>query len=260
MQGIKMMKRKKLQDDFNDTKSIIENRTHEQERQTDKKLKGLLKSSRDFQTSRIDLAERSEKRAWKIAYLGMGIGFAGVLAVACLAPFKTAVPYLLRYNSETGYTDLAPVYKSNSKTLGDNVDKYFISRYVQYRESYDWSTIQDNVDFADLLSTQNVFSEFNAFIHSNNSPVKILGVNKKIKVDVISVSFLGDVAQVRYRKTVLDSNGQPSSGYTPINYIANVKYDYDKKIVYAKDAVNVNPVGFEITAWNTSPENVDAGS
>ncbi|MGK3116002.1 virB8 family protein [Candidatus Pantoea formicae] len=245
---------------FDDTKAVLENRDHQQKREHKKELKELLAASQQFQQSRIEMVEKSERRAWKIAFAGVGVGVLGVVAVACLAPFKTAVPYLLRYNSETGYTDLAPVYQNNKKTLGEAVDKYFLSRFVIYHEGYDWQTIQNSADNVALMSNDRVTSEYNANIRSEGSPLKVLGEDKKLKIDVISVTFLGDVAQIRYRKTVLNSAGQPDTNYQAMNYIATVNYDYGKKITFDKDRINVNPLGFEALSWNSTPENVSASS
>nr|WP_172693536.1 type IV secretion system protein [Klebsiella pneumoniae] len=268
MQGrvINMFGKKKIKAEevknaqFEDTKAVLESRDHKQKAEVKKEMKELLNASRQFQQKRIEMAEKSEKRAWKVAFAGVAVGLAGVVAVACLAPFKTAVPYLLRYNSETGYTDLAPVYQNNKKSLNEVVDKYFLSRFVIYHESYDWQTIQNSADNVKLMSDSRVNAEYQAYIRSDNSPLKVLGEDKKLKVDVISVTFLGEVAQIRYRKTVLNNAGQPDVNYQPLNYIATINYDYGKKLTFDKDRINVNPLGFRALSWNSTPENVSAST
>lgn len=248
------------QEHFDDTKKVLAERDHKQKAEVKKEMKELLNSSFEFQKKRIEMAEKSERRAWKVAFAGMAIGVAGVVAVACLAPFKTAVPYLLRYNADTGYTDLAPVYQNNKQSLGEAVDKYFLSRFVIYHESYDWQTIQNSADNVELMSDSHVNAQYQAYIRSDNSPLKVLGENKKLQIDVISVTFLGDVAQIRYRKTVLNNVGQPDVNYQPMNYIATINYDYGKKLTFDKDRINVNPLGFQALSWNSTPENVSAST
>ncbi|MEJ3301469.1 type IV secretion system protein [Escherichia coli] len=239
-----------------DTKAVLGQRDHKQKAEVKKEMRELLNSSLEFQKKRLEMAEKSERRAWKVAFAGVAVGVAGVVAVACLAPFKTAVPYLLRYNADTGYTDLAPVYQNNKKTLGEAVDKYFLSRFVIYHEGYDWQTIQNSADNVELMSDDRVNRQYQASIRSDNSPLKVLGEDKTLKIDVISVTFLSDVAQIRYRKTVLNKSGEPDVNYQPMNYIATISYDYGKKLTFDKDRINVNPLGFRALSWNSTPENV----
>ena len=245
---------------FEDTKEIIQSRDHNQKREVKKQMKELLDATQQFHIKRIEIAEKSERRAWKVAFAGVAVGVAGVIAVACIAPLKTVVPYLMRFNSDTGYTDIAPIYQNNKQSQGEIVDKYFLSRYVIYHEGYDWQTIQSYSDNVALMSSDHVFMSYDTALRGDNSPLKVLGENKRMKIDVIGVTFLGDVAQIRYRKTVLAGNGEPDVNFQPMNYLATVNYDYQKKIRFDKERINVNPLGFQVLSWNTSPENVASTS
>nr|WP_251287736.1 VirB8/TrbF family protein [Escherichia coli] len=48
-------------------------------------------------------------------------------AIASLAPLKTAVPFLVRVDNSTGYTDIAPQLSDAKESYQDVETKYFLS-------------------------------------------------------------------------------------------------------------------------------------
>nr|WP_250696484.1 type IV secretion system protein [Escherichia coli] len=78
-------------------------------------------------------------------------------------------------------------------------------------EAYDWQTIQEQADTVKTMSSQKVFSAYDTMIRADSSPLNILKNNYKIKVQINSVILLRkDMAQVRFKKMVLDLSGKPA--------------------------------------------------
>lgn len=105
------------------------------------------------------------------------------------------------------------------------------------------------------MSAPNVFAEYNAYITSAKSPVNTFKEDKKVRVEVLSVSFINNIGQVRFSKTVLDANGQPDTVYPVTNWLATISFDYKKEIKLEKDRRS-NPLGFETTSYRVDSENI----
>ncbi len=108
-----------------------------------KRKKDYFKAIRDFERSEIDIIK---KKAKTFTILAIGefvviciLGF----AIASLAPLKTAVPFLVRVDNSTGYTDIAPQLSDAKESYQDVETKYFLSKYLINYEAYDWQTIQN---------------------------------------------------------------------------------------------------------------------
>ena len=79
---------------------------------------------------------------------GLAVG-----AVAGLTPLKETRPYVIKVDNNTGQTEIVTMMKNQEQSYGEVMDKHWLTRYVQLRESYDWVTIQDNYDAVMLMSS-----------------------------------------------------------------------------------------------------------
>ncbi|MCO6520579.1 MAG: type IV secretion system protein [Snodgrassella sp.] len=216
----------------------------------------FIQSAAAFNRSEIDMVRRNSKIAWRIAIgclviTGMAIG-----AVAALTPLKTVQPYVIRVDNNTGATDIVTTLKQSEKTYGEVIDKYWLAQYIKYRESYDWQTIQTTYDATMLLSAQPVQQEFAKIYTDNNpnAPHKILKDRFKVIVNVKAISFVGQMAQIRFDKQLIPLTGDLSKTTPPQQLIATVAFDYANQPMQEKDRL-VNPLGFQITSYHVDPEN-----
>lgn len=87
---------------------------------------------------------------------------------------------------------------------------------------------------------------------SPNAPHKILTDKYLINIKILSISFIGKTAQVRYEKTMVpltaDKNVIP-----PQRYVATISYEY-RDVSMSDEARLVNPLGFTVTSWRTDKE------
>jgi type IV secretion system protein VirB8 len=216
----------------------------------------FIQSAAAFNRSEIDMVRRNSKIAWRIAIgclviTGMAIG-----AVAALTPLKTVQPFVIRVDNNTGATDIVTTLKHSEKTYGEVIDKYWLAQYIKYRESYDWQTIQTTYDATMLLSAQPIQQEFAKIYNSNNqnAPHKILKDRFKVVVNVKAISFVGQMAQIRFDKQLIPLTSDLSKATSPQQLIATVAFDYANQPMQEKDRL-VNPLGFQITSYRIDPEN-----
>ncbi len=215
----------------------------------------FIQSAKAFEKSEIERVKRTSKIAWKIAGFCLLLTGVSVGAVAFLTPLKTVEPFVIRVDNNTGATDVVTMLKSKEQTYGEVMDKYWLTQYIRYRESYDWQTIQDSYNATMLLSAQPIQTEFSKLYGDNPNAVhKVLKDNYKIMAKVKAVSFVGNMAQIRFDKITVPMGGDISKQVPPHSLIATVGFEYVNAPQKEEDR-SVNPLGFQITSYRVDPEN-----
>lgn len=183
-----------------------------------------------------------------VCSIALSIGIAG------LAPLKTVVPFLLRVDSSTGTTDMVSPFDQKTATFEAIITRYWLARFIENREGYEWNSVQNMYDTVELMSTSSVFNEYKNYMVGDFSPVKKLGKGLKMQVRVNAITLLNsDTALIRFTKVITDADGQPVSGYTPAKWIATVTFDYSKKIKTEGQRL-INPLGFQAMSYRVDPE------
>ncbi|MBS0174294.1 MAG: hypothetical protein JSR64_09695 [Nitrospira sp.] len=214
-----------------------------------------LEAAKLWETDQISKSLRSERRAWIVAGFAGAIALMSVTAVALLTPLKTVEPFVVKVDHNTGESDVVTLL--NQKTVGYNevIDKYFLARYVNYREEFSDSTAFPNYQAVSVMSSQSVGSAYYNEIKPDNakSPVRVYGKSGMVDVTVNSVVFMGTgVAQVRFtRRERMRDDDQ----WTETHWIATVSYSYVNPPTVEKARL-VNPVGFRVTEYRLDPETV----
>jgi len=219
-----------------------------------KELDPYYAAIREFQQDRFALVN-AKLRFFKMAsLLAMGVILVQAIALAFMSPLKTAVPVLLRVDNNTGYTDVVTPLSNAKDTYQVAETKFNLSQFVINYESYDWQTIQTLNDAVSLMSDGKTFSQYRTQILADNSPLNILKQNNKIKVKVKSVTLLkSDVAQVRFDKAVMNSDGTLSVEYSPTSWVATIAFDFQKTIKTEGERL-INPLGFQALSYRVDPE------
>lgn len=239
---------------FND--SIDEATKSPAEKSEEKKqAKQVFDAVKMFETNIIDnLKHRIKWLSGLVGFLGLSV-IALAIAIACLAPLKTAVPYLLRVDSTTGYVDKLEPYNAENATIDEAVVRYFLARFVENREGYDWYTIQTMYDFVEMTASRPIFDAYrNYMLNDELSPLKKLANRSKIQVKVNGITFLNDnTAQIRFTKMISELDGKPAIGYKPSKWIATVTFDFSRKIKTEEERL-LNPLGMVITSYRVDAE------
>lgn len=121
------------------------------------KAQDNFKKALDWETSRLELVEKSEKRAWLCSkILGLCL-ISTAAAIALMMPLKKTEPYVIRVNQNTGEAAVLAIANEKDIPFSEMMDKYWLNQYVLSRESYDYRTLEHDYLKTRELSLPNVF-------------------------------------------------------------------------------------------------------
>lgn len=219
----------------------------------------LVKESKDFEKSKDDWRKKLTKAALIVAGISVTLNLVQGVGFIVLLPLKTVVPYLLVADKRTGDVTLEQPLAGARTTFGEESDKYFVSKYVAARESYDWDLAQFNYNVVKSFSIVggSTFTEWDTFIKSPKSPLALLADKAKIVVDITSknVYTKTSTAVIRYSKTVIGADGKPSLVIPMTNWIATIGYDYPNQKLKPAEREH-NPLGMKITTFSRVEEQI----
>lgn len=221
-----------------------------------KKKKEVTDSSSSFEEKNVVLQEKMN-RIYKFGGVGgMAVGVLSLLALNTALPLKSTVVDAYFLNGVTGVAErLTSVTKEN---LYENeaIAKYFITQYVKRREGYNYFSLQHDYDYVLLYSAENVATDYNALINSNESPKVIYNkAEKTASVQdnpsvIISPSSRRDDkdmgAYVRFKLTIRNvATGQENYEYWNVR----LTYRIDPQVEMASGDRNNNPLKFVVTSY-----------
>lgn len=217
--------------------------------------KSAFDEANEWEASRTEGIEKSERRAWRVAFCAIFVAIIAVAAVAMMVPLKETVPYLVRVDNTTGVPDLVSVMTTKNVTGIEVMDKYWLANYVRARENYDWYTLQHDYDTVRLMSAQNVGQGYAKQFEGPDALDKKNGKTVRTTISIISVVPTGpNTGTIRFIKTTkrVEEEGQPGTG-TTTKWIATVGFEYVNAPTKESDR-QVNPVGFQVLSYRVDPE------
>jgi type IV secretion system protein VirB8 len=218
----------------------------------------FLDAAKAWETDQIVRVKRSERRAWIFASVGMATALAAVIALALLTPLKTVEPFVVRVDKNTGATDIVTRLTDQKESYNEAIDKYFLARYVVYRNSYSNAMAYPDYEAVTIMSAPQVANAYFEEIKPNNphSPTAVYGKDGQVDVSVNAVAFLGKgVAQVRFTRTEHLPNAQDQT----TRWIATITYRYLNPPTTEKARL-VDPIGFQVSDYRLDPETVPTGA
>ncbi|PPU94544.1 virB8 family protein [Xanthomonas albilineans] len=215
----------------------------------------------NYEVSIADLARRSERRAWWVAFsaiilcLLLGGGYYYML------PLKEKVPYLVMADAYTGNSTvsvLRDIGDVRSITTSEALARSNVARFIAARESYDsemmalndWSTV-----FSMAPKDTSVGEEYYALHAPNNpsAPYYTYGRTRSIRVAILSITLQGgggkpyDGANVRFQRSIYDKKSGQSTLLD--NKFAILGFRYNNNLVMNEDLRVQNPLGFQVTDY-----------
>ncbi|MDR0576121.1 MAG: virB8 family protein [Candidatus Accumulibacter sp.] len=207
----------------------------------------------DFEARRIEMCEKSERRAWKVAFAAIIIAALSWAAIVLMMPLKEAIPYVVRVDNATGVPDIVTTMQDKRIGYDDVMDKYWVATFVRARETYDWYTLQKDYDTVGLLASPAVGRDYASLFTGPDALDKKWGRNYRSTVEVVSVVPDGrGIATARIIKTasrVDDTNSKQTS-----RWIATVGYEYRNPSKMKESVRLVNPFGFQVLTYRIDPE------
>ncbi|WP_427047281.1 virB8 family protein [Halomonas casei] len=217
--------------------------------------KQYLAERNTLEAELIGEAYKSRSRAWWVA---RALGLVAILSLLVMALLihrysQPLPPYLLTIDETTGEASTVSLMREEI-SYGAALDRYWISRYVAARETYNYFNQQEHYDTVMLMSSRQVGSEYaNQFGGESGLDVR-WGDNVTVKVNVTSVMPNENnpgTATVRYSTQARDrSRSQVDS---PEYWIAQINYHYPNSTMTSSQR-EVNPLGFRVRAYDVQPE------
>ena len=248
-----LFKRKNKATLIQKNKQLTEN--EEPNAKLSKEAHRLINESKEFEKSDAKTNKKIMVAAVCVAAASVLVSVGLIIVIASLLPLKTVEPYVIRVDNTTGYTDIVRPLENigDEMPYQEAVSRHFLAQYILSRESHDWFMATPNYERVRVLSSDRVFTAYNNFIRSDQSPLEVLGRNRRAEVTITNITFIGEVAQVRFRKTVRNLDGSIDTSLPARNWIATINYDYiDKRM--ADSARLLNPLNFRVVGYQIAQE------
>lgn len=214
-------------------------------------FQAFLNEARSWETNRVVEIEKSKRTAWWIAGVSVFVAVIAVLGISVMGPLKKVEPYVIRVDNTTGIVDVVTALKDQQSNYDETMNKYFVQRYVRFRESYSHQLASDNYTNVGLMSSpaeqQRYYNYFNP--KNPDSPLNVYQNYATVRINIKSTSFIKpDVALVRYIKEVERGGDKVVS-----HWAATVTFNYTKASTKEKER-EVNPLGFKVSEYRNDPE------
>jgi type IV secretion system protein VirB8 len=170
-----------------------------------------------------------------------------IVASAVLQFYNKPNPPAVMQVHENGEVTILKTLADAKITYGQATDIAYLRKYVNFRESYDWETIQDLYNATILLSSP---KEASLYVLANGegnrmAPVNVLRDKIRVIATAGTVSFVGNTALVSFAKKSIPLNGQPPA----MDYfIATITYEYSDQPMKDADR-GINVAGFKVTSY-----------
>lgn len=218
-----------------------------------------------FELSIADIARRSERRAWRVAWCAIAMALITAGGYYYMLPLKQKVPYLVMADAYTGTATVARLdgdFAMRGITTREAVNRSNVAHFVLARESYDlelvnlqdWKTVQTMADPGVKAPYVQLFS--------NNNPdslVKQYGKTQAIRVKLLSIQLIGGGrgktprgATVRFQRSLY--NKQTGATRALDNKIATIAFTYKQNLEMDDQSRIENPLGFWVTSYRVDDD------
>jgi type IV secretion system protein VirB8 len=227
-----------------------------------------------FEVTIGDLARKSERRAWMVAFASLLMSLALAGGYYFMLPLKEKVPYVVMADPFSGTASVAalrddPFY--GTTVANETLARANIANYVTARESFDAELLKAR-DWAqvNVMSSPDERKAFAAQLADTNpsSPARFVRAGQALRVRISSITSIQDGgrvvgATVRLQRNLLDRS---SGNLEPIDRrIITLSFVYDPKLQLDESLRWLNPLGFVVTQYRTDldlsatePGNLDA--
>ncbi|EPZ8799270.1 virB8 family protein [Campylobacter coli] len=217
-------------------------------------MKNDFNSAMDYEASFRYLIEKSNKRAWLIAFISIFIAIISIIAVVLLTPLKTIEPYVIRVDNTTGMVDILTMLDEKEIKANEALDKYFISTYVKAREGYYYDLLNQDYLLTQLMSSEKVANEYRALYEGDNARDQILKNSNEVSVQILSI-VLGNSNGVKtstIRAKIITKNLN-TRGLSESTKVITLSYDYILAKASEENRI-LNPLGFKVTNYRIDEE------
>lgn len=219
-------------------------------------LQAYFDDAARWEDDRQRRAERSEKRAWRVA-LGAGvIALMAVGAVMGLTPLKTVKTEVLVMDKSTGQVQPLQSLEEAQVSLPEVFHRKFINDFMLARENYTYDTAETHYYTAAAFMSPPLQAQWGQYysLENPNSPLNVYKTDVKVRIDIHSITIhtkddgRQDVVTVRFTRHIVRSSVESAN-----RWVATISFKYVNAPTEEK-LRRINPVGFQVTDYQTDPE------
>jgi type IV secretion system protein VirB8 len=234
-------------------------------KKSSQKVDEAISRSVNFELTIADIAKRSERRAWWVAFAAIAMTLILAGGYFYMLPLKQKIPYLVMADAYTGTATVARLngdFAMRGITTREAVNRSNVAHFVLARESYDlalvnlrdWKTVQ-------TMASSGVKAEYTAMFSSNNPDgwVKQYGQNQSIRVKLLSIQLIGGGpgttprgATVRFQRVLFNKTNGGSRNLD--NKIATIEFTYKQNLEMDDQNRIENPLGFWVTSYRVDDD------
>ncbi len=225
-------------------------------------VENAISQSINFEVTVADLARRSEKRAWFVAFAAILMSMMLAGGYYYMLPLKEKVPYLVMADAYTGTSTVAKLredFNVNTIETSKALNISNASHFVMARESFDYSEI-GNIDWGTVfvMSNSDVSSGYAALHSASNTadrPLKLYGEKASVRIKILSTDIspgakidgAKKTAVIRFQRSLYNKQ----SGVTrPMDSrIATLEFVYKNNLQMTEQQRIINPLGFQVTSY-----------
>ena len=213
---------------------------------------------------------KGKKIAWysffTITILVLGLSFT-LLNMMPLKQIEVKVLYVEENQAVSPYLNSLAEKKENVKKWGiiQALNKYFVNKYINAYESYNFYAVRDVYSTVGLFSSQEVFEKYQKKFQStpeNPAIDKRLGVENYIEVIVNSITtengltpFAGkEDGGFTMRATVVKQLKNRGVLLKQQSGVVLISFGYDIEVNMEEKARMLNPLGFTVIAYDFIPD------
>lgn len=208
----------------------------------------------DFESSIRYLVEQSNKRAWLIAFVSVGVAILSIVAMLLLTPLKTVEPYVIRVDNTTGMVDILTILDEEQISSIEALDKHFVAQYIKAREGYYYDMLNQDYIFVQLLSTPEIAESYRQIYTGDNARDTRLGNATQVEVQIISI-VLGESAGAKTAtaRINLKTTNKNSKAENMATKVITLTYTYQTAQVDEENRL-LNPLGFKVSNYRVDEE------
>jgi len=224
------------------------------------KIDAAVTQGVNFEVSIADLAKRSERRAWIVAFCSLGMSLILAGGYFYMLPLKEKVPFLVLADPYSGTSSLSRLTDDviNQRiTASEALNRSNIAHFVLAREAYDLA-LTNMRDWPTVLTmaSSEVAQPYMALHAPNNPnrPYATYGKTKAIRVKILSIVLVGGSpnippkgATVRFQRSLYDKQ---NGATTPLDSkIATMEFTYKPNLRMDDQNRIENPLGFQVMSY-----------
>lgn len=209
----------------------------------------------DIEASLTYLQERSERRAWHVAYAAIGVAVLSATALAVMVPFYRVVPLPIEVDRLTGESQVIDVLDARHVHTKEIQDKHWVETYVRARECYNWGLLQMDYDSVLAMSDDVVARDYRGIFSGPDALDRKLGPGLERRIRILSITLPPDEpghAVVHVERTSF-KNGEALAEPTQ-RFVITLAYSYRPPVFTRESVAIANPFGFQVTAYSRDAE------